>query len=191
MWESVVGQGTSVRFAPGDALLHHGDASQHCYAIRSGECIVTATTTQGFTVVLGRRGPGDLVGELAALGRAPRTATVRARTEVDAVALSAGGLAELFRSDPEVALTWTRWLAREYRHLTERYAGRSEDLRTRLLQLLATNAETTGDPVFRSTRDELAGWVGATREAVTRALRELESDGLVTLSRGGVRLVLD
>ena len=188
MWASVIERGLPVHFSAGVALLHHGDASQHCYAIRSGEVIVTATTTQGATVVLGRRGPGDLVGELAALGSAPRTATVRARTEVDAVALSADGLADLFRSDPDVALAWTRWLAGEYRALTERYAGRSEDLRTRVLQLLVTNAEVTGEPVFRSTREELACWVGASREAVTRTLHDLDLDGLVTLSRGGVRL---
>ena len=191
MWESVVAQGNEVRFAAGDVLMHHGDASHHCYAIRCGEVLVTASTMQGLQPHLGRRGPGDLVGELGVLGGSTRSATVRARTDVEAVALSADGLAELFRSDPEVALAWTRWLAHEYRTLTERFAVRSEDLRTRILQLLGTNAEVTGDPTFRSTREELAGWVGATREAASRTLRDLEEDGLVALSRGGVRLVLD
>ena len=109
MWESVVAGGTEMRFAAGDVLMHHGDASHCCYAIRDGEVLVAATTTQGFTVVLGRRGPGDLVGELAALGSAPRSATVWARTPVVAVALTGDGLADAFRSDPEVALAWTRW----------------------------------------------------------------------------------
>lgn len=189
MWQSVIVAGVETHFAAGDVLMHHGDASQHCYAIRSGEVLVTATTTQGATVVLGRRGPGDLVGELAAFGSAPRTATVRASTDVTAVALSAEGLEAAVRSDPELAVTWTRWMAEEYRTLTERYTGRSEELRTRLVHLLRTNAEATDDPVFRSTREELAGWVGATREAVTRALKQLESDGVVALTRGGVRLV--
>lgn len=128
MWESVVARGAEVRFAAGDVLLHHGDASQHCYAIRAGEVIVSAATTQGATVVLGRRGPGDLVGELGALCGVTRTGTVRARSDVVAVALSAAGLADALRSDPEVALAWTRWLAGEYRTLTERLVGRSEEL---------------------------------------------------------------
>lgn len=58
-----------------------------------------------------------------------------------------------------------------------------------MLHVLAANAEVTGDPLLRSTREELAGWVGATREAVTRTLRLLESQGEVALSRGGVRLI--
>ena len=59
----------------------------------------------------------------------------------------------------------------------------------RVMQLLETNADESGNPVFRSTREELAGWVGATREAVIRTLRELEAEGRVALRRGAVELV--
>jgi CRP/FNR family cyclic AMP-dependent transcriptional regulator len=188
MWEAVAARGRQVTFAPGDVLLHHGELSRHCYAIRSGDVLVTATSTQGATVVLARRGPGTVIGEIGALDGSPRSATVNARTEVTAVVLTAEEFEQLLRDEPELALAEIKRLSRQFRDLTERYSLRSEELRLRLIQLLETNAKETGDPVFRSTREELAGWVGATREAVIRALRELEDEGRVSLERGAVKL---
>ena len=189
IWEAVDTQGTAVRFAAGDVLFHHGDTTRHCYAIRRGEVLVTVSSTQGSTVVLARRGPGTVVGEQAALDGAPRSATVRAATDVDAVVLDDGALRALLLDNPQVALAELTRLSRQLREMSERYAMRSEELRTRLLGVLSTHASATGEAAFRSTREELAGWVGATREAVTRALRELEDDGVVRLQRGAVVLL--
>ena len=189
MWEAAIARGREVTFAAGDVLIHHGDAARHCYVIRSGVVLVTATTSRGATVVIARRGPGSIVGELGALDGAPRTATVRAITDVKAVVLSEGDLEGLLRDHPDFAVAEVRRLSRQLRELTERYAVRSEELNMRVVQLLRTHTEATGDPMFRSTREELAGWVGATREAVTRALGELASDGVVELGRGSVKLL--
>ncbi len=189
IWDAIAQRGADVRFAPGDALLHHGEVSRHCYAIRSGEVLVTATSIQGSTVVLGRRGTGAVIGELGALDGAPRSATVRANTDVVAVILSAEQFMQLLRDEPDLAIAEILRLSRQFRELSERYAIRGEELRMRLLQLLGTHAVESGDRVFRSTRGELAGWVGATREAVTRVLREMEGDGTVALRRGAVELL--
>ena len=189
LWDSIAANGREVSFAAGEVLLHHGEVSQHCYAIRSGEVLVSVTSIQGATLVLGRRGPGAVVGELGALDGAPRSATVRANTDVSAVVLSADRFVQLLREQPDLAIAALRRLSRQFRELTERFTIRGEELRTRVLQLLGTHAAESGDPVFRSTRQELAGWVGAIREAVTRTLRDLEDDGVVALRRGAVELL--
>jgi CRP/FNR family cyclic AMP-dependent transcriptional regulator len=191
IWEAVAHRGTEVRFGAGEALLRHGEIGRHCYAIRVGEVLVTATSTQGATVVLGRRGPGSVIGELSALDGAPRSATVRAIGDVVAVVLTADEFESLLRDEPDLALSEIRRLSRQFRELSERYSVRGEELRLRVVQLLGTHAAESGDRVFRSTREELAGWVGATREAVIRALRELERDGTVILRRGSVELTAD
>lgn len=189
MWDAVAARGTEVTFARGDALLHHGEVSRHCYAILDGDVLVTAVSTQGSTVVLGRRTRGAVIGELGALDGSPRSATVRAVTPVRAVALTADEFESLLREQPELALAEIKRLSRQFRELSDRFSLRGEELRMRVLQLLQTHAGESGDPVFRSTREELAGWIGATREAVTRTLKELEADGHVALERGAVRLL--
>jgi CRP/FNR family cyclic AMP-dependent transcriptional regulator len=189
MWDAVIERGTEVKFASGSVLLQHGEMTRHCYAILSGEVLVTASSSRGSTVVLARRGAGALVGEQAALDGQPRSATVRAVTDVVALVLTSHELEALLLERSDLALNEVKRLASQMRELTERFALRGEDVRVRILNVLATNAGESGDPVFRSTREELAGWVGATREAVIRSLRELESDGSVRLRRGAVEWV--
>jgi CRP/FNR family cyclic AMP-dependent transcriptional regulator len=130
-----------------------------------------------------------VVGEQAALDGQRRSATVRAVTDVVALVLTSHELEALLLERSDHALVEVKRLASQMRDLTERFALRGEDLQVRILNVLATNAAETGDPVFRSTREELAGWVGATREAVIRSLRELESEGRVRLRRGAVEWV--
>lgn len=189
VWNALVRVGRAVRFEAGEPLLTHGSGGDHCFAISSGEVLVTATSRQGATVVIARRGAGDVIGELGALTGLPRTATATASTAVEALRLSASEFEAVLLADPVLAVSEIRRLAGQLRDLTERYSTRSEEVRARLVQLLETHAAATGDPTFRSTREELAGWVGATREAVIRSLRELEAAGVVRLGRGSVELL--
>ncbi len=189
VWSVIAELGASRRFDEGQVLVHHGATTRYCYAIRSGTVLVTVTSTQGATLVLGRRGRGTLVGELAALEGAPRSATVTAKTEVDTYVLTAEQLHTILRDHPDWAITLLRQLAGRIRTLSERFALRSEDLRGRITGVLATHLEETGDPVFRSSREELAGWVGATREAVIRSLQQMRLDGAIDLRRGAVEIV--
>lgn len=181
--------GTMVSFQPGAYLVRYGEVGSHCYAIVEGEVVVTATTKQGSTVVLRREGPGSVIGDLAALDGGLRSATVIARSEVRAVALSAPEFQSLLRDDPDLALSELQRLAAQVTSLTERILIRGEDLQSRISQILLVNMDASGDPAFRSTRQELADWVGATREAVSRSLKEMEQRGLVRLGRGMVEVL--
>jgi hypothetical protein len=70
-----------VHVAAGDVLFHAGDAGDRFYVIESGELAVelaNGTKTEG---------PGRGVGEIALLRDVPRTATVRAVTDADLLAL--------------------------------------------------------------------------------------------------------
>ncbi|MGB3186745.1 MAG: Crp/Fnr family transcriptional regulator [Ornithinimicrobium sp.] len=189
LWRAIAGRGTTVRVRAGTSMLYHGDGGTHCYAVIAGEVVVSTTTSQGATVVLGRRGPGSVIGELAALNAAPRSATATARTDVTAVTLKAGEFELLLRERPDLAIAELRRLARQLRNLSDRYTVRNEDLRARIISFLSTHLEETGEYCIGLTRQELADWVGVTREAVTRTLRHLEREGLVALSRGSVRVV--
>ena len=189
MWEAVRERGTEVVFRPGDVLLHHGDESGQCYAVLEGDLMVATSSSQGNTVILGHRGPGVVIGELSALDGAPRSATVRAQTDVRAVVLTAQQFEQLILDEPELALAQIKRLSEQLRQLTERFSIRGDELRMRVLHLLEMNVDASGDPVFRSTRGELANWIGATREAVTRTLRELEDEGIIQMGRGEVTLL--
>jgi len=74
------------RFAPGQALMVQGAASDGAYVIASGEVSVAARLPGGGESVVAELGPGDLVGEMALLMRGgKRTASAKARGEVEAL----------------------------------------------------------------------------------------------------------
>ena len=112
-----------------------------------------------------------------------------AKDDVTSIKLNWEDLHEIIRQHPDWSIQLLQHFAGRIRILSERFALRSEDLQHRLLEVLVANYEESGDPVFRSTREELAGWVGATREAVVRSLQRMKSDGIVDLGRGTVRLL--
>jgi len=74
----------AVSFAPGEALMREGESGDAYFVIEDGEVEVSAAGRS-----LGSCGPGDGVGEIALLRRVPRTATVVARTSVQAYAVDA------------------------------------------------------------------------------------------------------
>ena len=71
-----------ITFAAGDVLMHEHDIGDESYLIHGGELEVLRGGKAVATV-----GPGSFVGEVSALTRLPRTATVRARTDVSAFRL--------------------------------------------------------------------------------------------------------
>jgi MFS family permease len=78
-----------VTAAPGTWLIREGDAGDEYLLIESGELEVSR-----FGEIIGTLGPGDGVGEIALLHAVPRTASVRAITEVGAMSLDAGSFLE-------------------------------------------------------------------------------------------------
>ena len=70
--------------AAGEIVYRQGDAADGCFVIESGTADVLGDGRTIATV-----GPGDLVGEIALLRDVPRTATVRAATEMDLRLLAA------------------------------------------------------------------------------------------------------
>ena len=66
-----------VTVAAGEALIREGDVGDAMYAILDGEFEIIQGAGQQ-ELILGRRGSGEVIGEMALLRRAPRNATVRA-----------------------------------------------------------------------------------------------------------------
>jgi CRP-like cAMP-binding protein/Zn-dependent protease len=71
-----------VAFAAGDIVLREGERGDDAFLIRGGELEITRTDRRLATI-----GPGAFVGEVSALTRGPRTATVHALTDVSAFRL--------------------------------------------------------------------------------------------------------
>lgn len=88
--------------AAGEVLFSEGSVGEMAYVIEEGELDILKMT-DGREVLLAVRGRGEVIGEIALLVSMPRTATVRARTDVKLLAISQEQLERLLNGSPSAA----------------------------------------------------------------------------------------
>lgn len=96
-------RGTSeVHFEAGETVFRQGDTGDLVYVIVSGEVQAIREDPDGEDQVLATMGEGEYFGEMALLSDAPRTATVRAVTDLDAIAMARADFATLYAYLPNL-----------------------------------------------------------------------------------------
>lgn len=176
-------------YAKGQFLCYQGDPGDRLFIIGSGLVKVTLTSEQGDEMVLVTLGPHEVLGELAVIDQAPRSASVIAVVPTTVLMLSQPVLLQLMGSHPAVRDALLTSLGALVRRLTEQ-AGDLVflDLGGRLAKLLLRLAEESGQTGNRIvldlglTQSDLAGMIGGSRPAVNRVLQSLASRGLIEIS---------
>lgn len=89
---------------PNQTIVWCGDRGDTCYIIVSGEAQVSAPNEEGMHIAIDTIGPGSIFGEISLLDGGPRTATVRAGTAMELVALTREDFHRFLRQHPEAAV---------------------------------------------------------------------------------------
>ena len=114
------------RFPAGATILREGESGDSLYLITGGR-VEVETLDDGERVPLGTLGPGDFFGEVSLLTARPRTATVTAMTDLEALELSRASIVSLRAAYPDLE----RALAESQRARAERTAEALIELRRR------------------------------------------------------------
>jgi NADH:ubiquinone reductase (H+-translocating) len=91
---------TQAHYEPGEAVFEEGDTGDSLFMILSGE-VEVSKRVGGETQHIGMLGPGEYFGEMALLGRGPRSAGTRAATPLDLLVLPGSDFAALAESMSE------------------------------------------------------------------------------------------
>jgi len=169
-------------------VFHEGDRSDFVAVLERGRVKVLTTSSDGAETLLSVRGPGALVGELAALDGAPRLASAVALDPVTALVVTADEFRRFLGDHPRVALELVRTLVVRLRESDRRRIEfGSHDVASRLAAVLVELAARSNQ--VRLTQYELAGLIGASRESVARGLTSLRARGLVRTGRGTITVL--
>ncbi|MFN2463539.1 MAG: Crp/Fnr family transcriptional regulator [Candidatus Dormibacteria bacterium] len=185
-------------YRKGSVLLVEGESSERVAVLTEGRVKVFVNTDDGREVVLSMRGPGELIGELSFLDGAPRSATAAAVEDVRAAILSSAEFKSFLASRPAVALVLLQMLSRRLREADAKLAEfTAHDSVGRVAKRLLELAERYGRDEEEGlvidlalSQEELAGWTGSSREAVSKALSALRQLGWVQTRRRGF-VILD
>ncbi len=91
----------------GDRIITQGDDGDAFYIIREGQCLVSLER-QGVTQLIGRLGPGQIVGEMAVLTGEKRNANVDAETDMELWAVGREPFNQACDRHPELSKFLTR-----------------------------------------------------------------------------------
>ena len=106
-------------FGAGQELFHQGDGGDTAYIIIEGQGDVTVSTPAG-EITVAQVGKNDLIGEIAILCDMPRTATVKAVSEVVTLAISKDMFFRMVTEFPQMAVEIMRELARRLERTTSK-----------------------------------------------------------------------
>ena len=165
-------------------LIHEGDDGDTLFVILSGRVKVYAVDASDREVTYGIYGPGSYFGEMS-LDGGPRSASVITLEPTVCSAVSKRALREFMAENPEFAfhlLTTVIQRARQATRIARSLA--LDSVYSRLIRFLGNNsvAQPDGTQMLaeRMTHQEMASRIGASREMVSRILKDLETGGYLT-----------
>jgi CRP/FNR family cyclic AMP-dependent transcriptional regulator len=196
-WHTLEARGRRRAYQRGQILFSEGDPGGSVIALRSGRVKVSVQTLLGRELLLTIKGPGELLGEMSALDGRPRSATATAMEIVHGLVVSASVFQEFLGEHPRIAHRLLKALTLELRNTDELIADRDAGdtvRRTarRLLQLAIRYGEHNAGVTrvgLSLSHDDLASWIGVTREATSRALSQLRAAGYIVTGRRSITVV--
>jgi len=186
-------------------VLLAGDPCETAYFVVAGEVRVYQVSAEGREQVLVSLVSGQAFNTVPIyLEGGLNPANVVARTECRLLSVRAEELRALTLRNPDLGQAILRDFAGRLTHLTNMVSSLGLlNVRQRLVKFLVDQAEgsqpgahreTADDPAStnlgrRWTQNDIAAHLGTVRDVVGRALRALESEGLIRLDRGRIVLV--
>lgn len=164
-------------------LFMEGDASGQLFAIRKGLVCVYINDSEGRQLVLNYMGEGEYFGELSLLDDKPRSATVTTVDASEFVCISREAFRDLMRASPTLAQAMMTALVQRIRALTESMRDMA------LLDVYGRVASSLdrfcgkGSSHPKLTHQEIANMVGASREMVSRVMKELVFGGYIQVEQ--------
>jgi CRP/FNR family transcriptional regulator, cyclic AMP receptor protein len=194
--EFLLATGTRRAFLGGEVMLREGDPTNHVFVLIAGWVRVYSSTADGQEVLHALRGPGDLIGDLAALNPWTRMASVKALEKVIAVQLLNSQFVSSLNSRPGIAVGMIKQMSQRLRESeTARVDAATLDVTRRVAKYVLRLVQLHGvpEPGGRAlgmplTQQDIANHVGASRRAVARAMAILRERHIVTTE--GRRIVV-
>ena len=176
-------------FPKNTIVVTEGERSDSLYVILSGRVKVFVSDEHGKDLVLNVEGPGEYFGELA-LDEGPRSASVGTLEPCKMAVIANDVLRGFLASHPEASVLLIRGLIGRIRHTTESLKDLALlDVYGRVAKLLLELArEADGRLVIdeRLTQQDIADRVSASREMVSRILKDLTTGGYIANEGGKI-----
>ena len=182
-------------YTDGAIVFSQADSGDALYGVVTGKIRISASSPTGREMFLNIMEPGDTFGEIALLDGRRRTATASAISQSELIIITRDHFLELLKHEPELVshvvqllcerIRWTSGLAEDSALLSV-----PERLARRLLSLGQLHGHETPNGVELSiSQEEVARFLGLTRQVVNQYLQNWKTQGCLALGRGKIVIV--
>ena len=178
------------RFKRGEVIVEQGKKSNALFILLNGRARVVTADSRGREVILATLQPGDHIGEMSLIDNEPHSATVRAEVQTDLLMLGRIEFARCLPENSSMAYAVMRGLVQRLRHADRKIESLAlMDVYGRVARALLEFATETGDGEMlireKISRQDIAKMVGASREMVSRVMKDLEERGFIQTQENG------
>jgi CRP/FNR family cyclic AMP-dependent transcriptional regulator len=183
------------RSAPrGSVIMRLGDPTDSLYIVISGRLKVMVGEADGKEAILAMLGPGEFFGEMGLIDDGPRSATVVAVESCELIAVTKRVFRKCLVENYDLGMAVMRVLVQRLRQADRKIGSLAMlDVYGRVARLLLDMSEIVdGRKVVtkRLTKQDIAKMVGASREMVTKVMKDLQISGYIEV-RGSTILLSD
>ena len=177
------------RFRRGEIVVEQGKKSNALFILLTGRARVLTADARGREVILAVLQPGDYVGEMSLIDNEPHSATVRAEVQTDMLILGRAEFARCLPENSSLSYAIMRGLVQRLRNADRQIESLALlDVYGRVARALLNMAEMIGEQSMirnKVSRQDLAKVVGASREMVSRVMKDLEERGVIETQENG------
>jgi len=179
-------------FPRGTTIIAAGDVTESLYVVISGRMKVMMSDDEGREVILAILGTGEYFGEMGLVDDSPRSASVVALEACELLSLSKRDFKNCLNDNFEMAMTVMRGLVKRLREADKKIGSLAlMDVYGRVARLLLEMAETIdGQKVVtkKLAKQDIAKMIGASREMVSRVMKDLQTGGFIEVRAGSIFL---
>lgn len=195
-FDKVVQRCEFVAFRKGDNLIEEGSEQDYTFLMVSGVVLVSKEVDSNVNVIYREIGEGGWFGEITALDKGQRTATVQAITDGVAVILPRAVFVNLILEHRQIAVKVLESLASLIRSSDRRFSDVSsfsgvQRVYLQLLELAEPDPSEDGIWTIDTmpSHEQLATDAMTSKESVTRAISQILQAGLAKRSSGKLKIL--
>ena len=173
-------------------VMASGDPTDSLYIVLSGRLKVMMSDAEGKEVILSILGPGEFFGEMGLIDDAPRSASVVSIEACELLSIAKRDFKKCLAENFEMAQAVMRGLVRRLRDADRKIGSLALlDVYGRVARLLLDMSETVdGEKIVtkRLPKQDIAKMIGASREMVSRVMKDLQTGGYIEVRGSSIVL---
>ncbi|MBB5174819.1 Crp/Fnr family transcriptional regulator [Texcoconibacillus texcoconensis] len=194
--ELLLTYGLEVRVKSGTYLFYEGDSPEYVYLVRSGKVRLSKMTADGKEFSIHLKQKDELVGEVGLFNEMAISVTAEVLEDATLVRFDRKTLETIFRKNGEVAVAFMKWFARHTQSTQAKFrdlilCGKTGAFYSTLIRFGNSYGDKTKNGIRISvqlTNQDIANYIGTTRESVNRMLNDLKKDEVVSVDNGYITI---